>query len=68
MTKKLTAEIASLSVFGVGLAGVYILASALKGGYSDFVIALFATLMFVAFYVLGQWVKRRINPPDQSID
>ena len=62
MTKKITAEIASLAVFGVGLAAVYILASALKGKYSDFAIAAIATVIFVAFYVLGQWVKRRIDP------
>ncbi|GAB1715586.1 MAG: hypothetical protein NTAFB05_06280 [Nitrobacter sp.] len=63
MTQKQTAEIASLCVFGVGLVGVYLLARTLKGEFSDFMIALMATLMFVAFYVLGQWVKRRINPP-----
>ncbi|MBN9146903.1 MULTISPECIES: hypothetical protein [unclassified Nitrobacter] len=62
LTKKITAEIASLAVFGVGLAAVYILASALKGKYSDFAIAAIATVIFVAFYVLGQWVKRRIDP------
>lgn len=62
MTKKITAEIASLAVFGIGLAAVYILASALKGKYSDFAIAAIATVIFVAFYVLGQWVKRRIDP------
>jgi hypothetical protein len=63
LTKKQTAEIASLAVFGIGLAGVYILASRFKDEFSDFTIAASATIMFVAFYVLGQWVKRRINPP-----
>jgi hypothetical protein len=62
LTKKLIAEIASLAIFGAGIAGVYILSSALKGRYSDFAIVAIATVMFVAFYVLGQWVKRRINP------
>jgi hypothetical protein len=63
LTQKQTAEIASLAVFGVGLVGVYILATTFKDAFSDFTIAAVATIMFVAFYVLGQWVKRRINPP-----
>jgi hypothetical protein len=63
LTQKQTAEIASLSVFGVGLLGIYFLAKTLKGEFSDFMIALMATLVFVAFYILGQWVKRRIDPP-----
>lgn len=63
MTRKQTAEIASLSVFGVGLVGVYFVATAFKDEFSDFTIAAIATIMFVAFYVLGQWVKRRLNPP-----
>jgi len=63
LTQKRTAEIASLAVFGVGLVGVYVLAATFKDKFSDFTIAAIATLMFVAFYVLGQWVKRRIDPP-----
>lgn len=63
LTRKFVAEIASLAVFGVGLAVVYILAKALKGDVADLTIALIATVIFVASYVLGQWVKRTINPP-----
>lgn len=63
MTRKFIAEVASLAVFGVGLAGVYILAKMLKGETADLTIALIATTIFVVFYVLGQWVKRTINPP-----
>jgi hypothetical protein len=63
LTRKFIAEIASLAVFGVGLAGVYILAKALKDETADLTIALVATAIFVVSYVLGQWVKRAINPP-----
>ena len=63
LTQKQTAQVASLSVFGVGLVGVYFLATTLRGEFSDFTISAIATIMFVAFYVLGQWVKRRINRP-----
>lgn len=63
LTRKFIAEVASLAVFGVGLAGVYILARALKGDVADLTIALIATVIFVVSYVLGQWVKRAINPP-----
>jgi hypothetical protein len=47
----------------VGLVAITILARAFKGEYSDFTITAIATLMFVVFYVLGQWVKRAIDPP-----
>jgi hypothetical protein len=63
VTPKQTATVASLSVFGVGLVAITILARTFKGEFSDFTIAAIATLMFVAFYVLGQWVKRAIDPP-----
>jgi hypothetical protein len=63
LTPKQTATVASLSVFGVGLVGITILARIFKGQYSDFTITAIATLMFVVFYVLGQWVKRAIDPP-----
>ncbi len=63
LPRKFVAEIASLAVFGVGLAVVYILAKTLKGDVADLTIALIATVIFVASYVLGQWVKRTINPP-----
>jgi energy-converting hydrogenase Eha subunit C len=63
LTQKQAAEIASMSVFGVGLVGVYIVATRFKDEFSDFTIAAIATIMFVAFYVLGQWEKRRINRP-----
>lgn len=63
MTPKQTATVASLAVFGVGLVAITILARAFKGEYSDFTITAIATLMFVVFYVLGQWVKRAIDPP-----
>jgi hypothetical protein len=63
LTQKRTAEIASLAVFGVGLVGVYVVATTFKDKSSDFTIAAIATVMFVASYVIGQWVKRRINPP-----
>ena len=63
LTPKQTATVASLSVFGVGLVGITILARVFKDQYSDFTITAIATLMFVVFYVLGQWVKRAIDPP-----
>lgn len=63
LPRKFVAEVASLAVFGVGLAVVYILAKALKGEVADLTIALIATVIFVASYVLGQWAKRTINPP-----
>jgi hypothetical protein len=63
LTRKFIAEVASLAIFGVGLAGVYILAKVLKDQTADLSIALIATVIFVASYVLGQWVKRTINPP-----
>ncbi|EAQ34382.1 hypothetical protein NB311A_17711 [Nitrobacter sp. Nb-311A] len=63
LTRKFIAEVASLAVFGVGLAGVYILARVLKDQSADLTIALIATVIFVVSYVLGQWVKRSINPP-----
>lgn len=63
LTRKFVAEAASLAVFGAGLAGVYILAKVLKGAVADLTIALIATVIFVVFYVLGQWVKRTIDPP-----
>ncbi|ABE63486.1 hypothetical protein Nham_2707 [Nitrobacter hamburgensis X14] len=63
VTPKQTATVASLSVFGVGLVAITILARTFKDEFSDFTIAAIATLMFVAFYVLGQWVKRAIDPP-----
>ena len=62
LTRKFIAEVASLAVFGVGLAGVYILAKELKDEAADLTIALIATAIFVVSYVLGQWVKRAINP------
>ena len=63
LTRKFIAEVASLAVFGVGLAAVYILAKVLKGNVADLSIALIATTIFIASYVLGQWAKRSINPP-----
>lgn len=63
LTRKFIAEVASLAVFGVGLAGVYILARVLKDQSADLTIALIATVIFVVSYVLGHWVKRSINPP-----
>jgi hypothetical protein len=63
VTPKQTATVASLSVFGVGLVAITILARTFKDEFSDFTIAAIATLMFVAFYVLGQWVKRAIDRP-----
>lgn len=66
LTQKQTATVASLSVFGVGLVGITVLARILKDEFSDFTITAIATVMFVAFYVLGQWVKRRIDPPQSK--
>jgi uncharacterized membrane protein YjjP (DUF1212 family) len=66
LTPKQTATVASLSVFGVGLVGITVLARIFKGEFSDFTITAIATVMFVAFYVLGQWVKRRIDPPQSK--
>jgi hypothetical protein len=66
LTPKQTATVASLSVFGVGLVGITVLARILKDEFSDFTITAIATVMFVAFYVLGQWVKRRIDPPQSK--
>lgn len=43
LTRKFIAEVASLVVFGVGLAGVYILAKVLKDEAADLTIALIAT-------------------------
>jgi hypothetical protein len=63
VTPEQTATVASLAVFGVGLVAITILARVFKGEFSDFTIAAIATLMFVGFYVLGQWVKRALNPP-----